>query len=453
MIRSLRKKFIFIAMASLLVTMALLCAAIGLGNRALVTRRADSIIDLLHENGGEFPRLAAERADSITDPLHKNGEEFPRQAAEQADSAADPLPGNGEEFSRPNRRPHTGTPDFQITKESPFETRYFAVSLTAGGEVQTVNMDHIAAFDRRSAVERIETILDEQQERGYADYYRYGVFPGDDGGRMVIVLDCFMQLQTAANTLRMVLVIFSICAGVVFILLLFLSGRVVRPFAENLERQRQFITDASHELKTPLAILSADMSLLGDSYGENQWLDSARAQIQRLDKLTKNLVELARTEEAVKEAAMTTFSLSDVAQANIDAFTPLAGSAGKTLEAEVEGGIELCGVQDNLFRLFSILLDNAVKYCDPGGAIRLSVKRQGRGVRIVVSNPCQDLDPAQLPRYFDRFYRADSSRARTTGGYGIGLSTAKAIVLRHKGKIDNRYVNGVISFSITLPCA
>lgn len=269
---------------------------------------------------------------------------------------------------------------------------------------------------------------------------------------MILVLDCFRQLQTSENTLRMVLAIFSVCAGIVFILLLFLSGRVVRPFAENLERQRQFITDASHELKTPLAILSADMSLLGDSYGENQWLDSARAQILRLDKLTKNLVELARTEETVKEASMTTFSLSDVAQANIDAFTPLAESAGKTLEAEVESGIDLCGVQDNLFRLFSILLDNAVKYCDPGGTIRLTLQRQGRGAHIVVSNPCQDLDPAQLPRYFDRFYRADSSRARTTGGYGIGLSTAKAIVLRHKGKIDNRYANGVISFFITLPC-
>ena len=93
-----------------------------------------------------------------------------------------------------------------------------------------------------------------------------------------------------------------------------------------------------------------------------------------------------------------------------------------------------------------------MKYCDPGGTIHLSVKKQGRSVHIVVSNPCQGLDPAQLPRYFDRFYRADSSRARTTGGYGIGLSTAKAIVLRHKGRIDNRYSNGEISFSITLPC-
>jgi len=408
MIRSLRKKFIFLAMASLIVTMVLLCAAIGLGSHALVTERADSIIDLLHENGGEFPR--------------------------------------------PDRRPHTGAPDFQVTQESRFETRYFAVSLTAGGEVQWVNMDHIAAFDRQSALERIQAILAEQRERGYADHYRYGVFPNEEGGRMVIVLDCFMQLQATGNTLRMVITIFLICALIVFVLILFLSGRVVRPFAENLERQRQFITDASHELKTPLAILSADMSLLGDSFGENQWLDSAKAQIQRLDKLTKGLVELAQTEETVKDGALTTFSLSDVAQANGEAFAPLAEAAGKHLEVQVEEDIDFRGVQDNLFRLFSILLDNAVKYCDPGGTIRLSVKKQGRSVHIVVSNPCQGLDPAQLPRYFDRFYRADSSRARTTGGYGIGLSTAKAIVLRHKGRIDNRYSNGVISFSITLPC-
>lgn len=408
MIRSLRKKFLFIAMASLIAAMVLLCVAIGLGNYISVTNRSDSIIDLLYENGGEFPR--------------------------------------------PSAQPNAGVYDFQVTQESPFEIRYFVVALTARREVREVNMAHIAAFDRHSAIDRISEILEEEQERGYVGHYRYGVFDVEDGGSMIIVLDCFMQLQTTVNTVRMVITIFLACAWIVFVLLLFLSKWVVRPFAENLERQRQFITDASHELKTPLAILSADMSLLGDSCGENQWLESAKAQIFRLDKLIKNLVELARTEETVKDAAMTTFSLSDVAQANIDAFASLAESAGKTLEAELEPGIDFRGVQDNLFRLFSILLDNAVKYCDPGGTIRLTLKRQGRGVRITVSNPCEGLNPAQLPRYFDRFYRADSSRARTTGGYGIGLSTAKAIVLRHKGRIGNRYTNGIISFSIALPC-
>ena len=109
------------------------------------------------------------------------------------------------------------------------------------------------------------------------------------------------------------------------------------------------------------------------------------------------------------------------------------------------------GIQDNFFRLFSILLDNAVKYCDSGGRIHLSVVQRGRNIYISVSNPCRDVEVAQLPRYFDRFYRADSSRARSTGGYGIGLSTAKAIVTRHKGRITSSYADGVITFRARIP--
>lgn len=111
------------------------------------------------------------------------------------------------------------------------------------------------------------------------------------------------------------------------------------------------------------------------------------------------------------------------------------------------------GVQDNFFRLLTILLDNAVKYCDPGGTIQFSLITRGRNLCVSISNPCQGLDPALLPRYFDRFYRADSSRTRETGGYGIGLSTAKAIVTRHRGHISNRYAGGIITFSAIIPQA
>ena len=251
--------------------------------------------------------------------------------------------------------------------------------------------------------------------------------------------------------LRISAAIFLICVLIVFVLLLFLSKRAIRPFVDNLERQRQFITDASHELKTPLAILSADMGLLEDTYGTDNWLESAKSQIARLDKLIKNLVELARTEEAVKEDTVACFSVSEIAQANADAFLPLAEGDGKSLTAEIAAGIRTKGVQDNFFRLFSILLDNAVKYCDPEGEIRLCVAQRGRNIHIAVSNPCAGVNAAQLPRYFDRFYRADSSRARSTGGYGIGLSTAKAIVTRHKGRISNHYADGVIVFTAVIP--
>lgn len=408
MIRSLRRNFILIAMLSLIGTLAFLCVAIGAGNYLVTTDRADRAISLLYHNGGEFP---------------------------PPDPDADPSTAFG----------------FQVTQETPFETRYFIVTLTENQEVTAVDAEHIAALDRQTVVECVSDILHSGGSSGYVGYYRFGVFENEDGGSTIIALDCFLQLQSVYNTIRVTLLVSLACALIVFLLLAFFSGKAIRPFVENLERQRQFVTDASHELKTPLAILSANLGLLEDSLGDNPFLHSAQSQITRLDRLIKHLVELARTEETVKEASVSTFSLSDVVQASVDAFQPLAESAGCTLSADIAPDAEMRGVRDNLFRLCSILLDNAVKYCDPGGTIVLSLARRGRTLSLSVSNPCAGLDPAQLPRYFDRFYRADSSRARSTGGYGIGLSTAKAIVTRHRGRISNRYSGGVITFSVILP--
>lgn len=407
MIRSIRRKFILIAVISMIGTMTVLCAAIGIGNHRATASRVDRAIFILHQNGGSFLPPA-----SRSDPSDFN---------------------------------------FQVTPETAFETRYFIVGLTAQREIRSVNLEHIAALDRQTVVDTVSRIMDAGTERGYVDYYRFGIFPDEDGGSTVIVVDCFLQLQAVNNMLRITVSVFLACILIVFILLLFLSKRAIRPFVDNLERQRQFVTDASHELKTPLAILSADLGLLEDAYGRDPWLESARSQISRLDKLIKDLVELARTEETAKADAVACFSVSEIARASADAFQPLAEAGGKALAAEIAGEITLKGVQDDFFRLFSILLDNAVKYCDPEGTIRLAVSLRGRSVCIAVSNPCKGVDTAQLPRYFDRFYRADTSRDRATGGYGIGLSTAKAIVVRHRGRISSRYAAGVITFTALIP--
>ncbi|MBS5590805.1 MAG: GHKL domain-containing protein [Clostridiales bacterium] len=342
----------------------------------------------------------------------------------------------------------TGSPSTTARQCSPSQ-RYSSTATC--GNARGVDIDHIAAVDRQAVVESINEILSSDRPRGYANYYRYGIFHHEDGGSTIVVLDCFLQLQFAYNALRITVIVAISCAVIVFLLLMLLSKRAVRPFVENLERQKRFVTDASHELKTPLAILAADVELLRQPNTEQKWSDSAQAQITRMDKLIKNLVELARTEETIEDSAVTSFSLSEVAQASVEGFQPLAESEGKRLEAHIPPAVELRGVQENMFRLFSILLDNAVKYCDPGGTIRLSLGQRGRNIYLSVSNPCAGADTAQLPRWFDRFYRADSSRARATGGYGIGLSTARAIVSRHRGRITNRCENGQVTFSVVIP--
>ena len=408
MITELRKKFIAIAMLSLLGTMAVLCIAIGIGNYCITTNRADKAIEILYLNDGTFPV-----PDEDISPLSHGG--------------------------------------FQVTPETPFETRYFIAHLTAEGEVRSVELDHIAAFDAETVVSTIEDIQSQGGAAGYAGYYRFGSFKDSDGGYTLVVLDCFVQQQSAYSIIRVIAGIFVLCAGIVFVLLLILSKRMTRPFVQNWENQRRFVTDASHELKTPLAILSADLGLVEETEDNRPWLEGAREQISRMDTLIKSLVELARSEEALPASAVTTVCVSDIAASATENFTPLAQAAGKTLKADIAPGLNISGVKDDITRLLSLLLDNAVKYCDDGGTISLTVSKKGKNVMIEVSNPCAGLDASQLSHYFDRFYRADSSRARATGGTGIGLSTAKAIVTRHRGRISDRYEDGVITFAIMLP--
>ena len=291
MIRLLRRKFIILAMLSLLGTMAVLCIAIGIGNHYVTDNRVDRAITMLYQNDGTF------RHSNVTfDPS---------------------------DFS------------FQVTPETPFETRYIIVELTEHQEVKSVDLEHIAALDRRTVIDTINEILSSGRVRGYVDHYRYGVFQNGDGSSTIVVLDCFLQLQAASNITRISIFVALACALIVFILLLFLSKRAIRPYVENLERQRQFVTDASHELKTPLAILSADMGLLEDSFGKNRWLESARSQISRLDRLIKNLVELARTEESIQTEVVEQFSVSEIAQVSVDTFQPMAEADGKKMTAEI----------------------------------------------------------------------------------------------------------------------
>lgn len=408
MIRTLRRRFLLIALASLTGTLAVLCLVINLGYHAITTRRADQVLQMLHQNAGQFP-----------------------EPETQADPGA--------------------FPGFQVTLETPFETRYVVVRLTGQREVAEVDMEHIAALDREKVIQQVEQILDGGKNSGYSGYYRYQVFDDGEEGQTIVVLDCFLQLQAANNVLRLTLLASLACIAIVFLLLVFLSRRVVRPFAENLEKQRRFVTDASHELKTPLAIISANTGLLEASLGENRWLASTQVQVSRLDRLIGHLVELARTEETLAEEEIQPVDLSGVVAGQIEDYRLLAQTSGKELESDVAPGVTVRGAADNLKRLCTLLLDNAVKYCDSGGTIRLTLAQRGRWAVLSISNPCAGLDPAQLPRLFDRFYRADASRSRDTGGYGIGLSTARAIVQRHRGRLTAKSEDGLVVFTARLP--
>lgn len=406
MIQKLRRRFILTAMLSLTGTLCVIGIAINLGNLFRIIRLADTAIELLYRNDGAFP-----------------------------------LP----DGAVPNV-----TGGFQITEETPFETRYCIVYLTKKREVMEVDIEHIAALDRGRVEELVGEIVKEGKESGFVGYYRYRVFEEADKNT-IVVLSCFLQLQSAHNVLQVTLLVFLCCVAVVFLLLLLLSGRVMRPFEENVERQKRFITDVSHELKTPLGIISANMGVLEIINGKDEWIESTRNQVSRLDSLIRNLIELAKSEEMVKAGKLRDFSVSETARNAADTFRTAAQAEGKQLETSIEPELYMRGQPEAVLRLLTVLLDNAVKYCDDEGTVRLSLKKKGRQLMLQVSNPCADLDVSQLPRLFDRFYRADSSRSRKSGGYGIGLSVARAVAEGHRGKISAEYEDGRVFFTVTLP--
>lgn len=402
MIGALRRRFVLIAMLCLTVTLAVLVSGIhviyGMRNR----RSADFLLHTLYENDGTIPNRRQ-----------------PKQA-------------------------------FPLTEETPYETRYFIVTFDADGALVHADLNHIAAFDRDSAAGYVKQILALDDASGYFGQYRYAVQENADGGKTVLVLDCHQQQQAARAVLLIMLAVAGMCWLAVLLLLICFSKLAVRPFAQNLQKQKQFITDASHELKTPLAIISANAEALSLTAGDNEWLGSIRNQTQRLNRLIESLVALARTEETPGKLDFQLFDLSAAAQEVFVSFAPVASAKGCKLDNHMEQGVTLCGAQESLRQLLSILLENAVKYTLPDGTITVSLSKQGRGACLCVKNDSQPIPPDKLAHLFDRFYRADTSRARATGGYGIGLSMVQAIVRQHHGRLTVSQADGKITFTAVL---
>lgn len=237
------------------------------------------------------------------------------------------------------------------------------------------------------------------------------------------------------------------------ILLLLLSKRIVRPVAESYEKQKQFITDAGHELKTPLTIIGADADLAEMEWGENQWIQDIRRQTQRLTELTQDLIYLSRMEEEGLSLQSIDFPLSDVAEEMAHSFLPLAQNQGKRLEIAVQPMLSFRGDEKSIRQLCSILLDNALKYSPQEGELLFRLEKQGKNILLSVSNTTsQPIKKEELCHLFDRFYRTDPSRNSLIGGYGLGLSIARSIVTAHKGKIRAESPQeSVLTIQVTLP--
>ena len=321
-----------------------------------------------------------------------------------------------------------------FSPELPYESRYFSVDLSEDGTVQSSDTGQIAAVDFSMAVRYAKSILKSGKTQGFVGNYRYLV--SDDVDKVQIVfLDCGRTLSGFWRFLVISVWMAAFGLVAVFILICLFSKRIIRPMSENYENQKRFITDAGHEIKTPLTIIDADADVLEMELGENEWLADIRNQTRRMTALTNDLIYLSRMEEAKNGMPMIDFPLSDVTEEVADSFVMMAKAQNKKFTSSIEPYLTLHGDEKSIRQLISVLLDNALRYADPEGVISLELEKKGRNIRLSVYNTTAHISQEDTAHLFERFYRSDKSRNSDTGGYGIGLSIASAVVTAHKGKI------------------
>lgn len=334
--------------------------------------------------------------------------------------------------------------------EEPYMTRYFAVSFDGSGEVTHTSRDYIASISDDEAAEYARAVLARGSSSGYYKGYRYLVERGEETSTAVF-LNAVKEVALQKVLLTGCITVSLLCMLLAFGIIVVLSRRAVDPYMRNIERQKRFITDASHEIKTPLTAIAASADVLAMEQEGNEWVETIQQQVQRLSKLVGSLVALSRLDEEQPLPEQADFSLSDVIWEIAEPVNSLAAAKGLRFSQQIEDGLTVHGDRNSMGQLVSILLENALKYTSPGGEIRLTAARAHRDIIMEVYNTCHLEDTAHLDRLFDRFYRPDESRSSGTGGNGIGLSIARAIAEAHRGSITARSESGEdITFRVKL---
>lgn len=311
--------------------------------------------------------------------------------------------------------------------------RFFQVFYDQAGQVVWVDVGQIATVSEEEALDYAQRC--QGQQEGSIDRFRFRRADTQDGqGEVLLFLDTSTSRRSILTVLALSGGVGLLCWLGSFLLVVLLSRRAIAPVVRGMEKQRQFVTNAGHEIKTPLAIIQVNTEALELHQGESKWTRNIRAQTARLTGLMENLLTLARMDEARLPPAQPV-DLSGTARESVQAFQEAAGARQLTLTGQIAPGIILQTSREHMVQLLSVLLDNGVKYTEEGGSIRLTLAREGNTVRLQVRNGPTQVPEGDLSRLFDRFCRGDPARSQRTGGYGIGLSAAQAIVQAWQGTI------------------
>ena len=269
-----------------------------------------------------------------------------------------------------------------------------------------------------------------------------------DGYTLVAMIDGTINDNNQSVLFKQMLIIGSIALVVLIVISVFLANRIVKPLEENDKRQKRFVSDAGHELKTPIAVISANSELLRREVGDREWLDNIDYENERMSDLVKQLLALSKAENG--DIPKENLDFSKLTDGEVLPFETLAFEKGKRIVSDIERGITVKGNQNQLRQLVSILLDNALSH-GTGDTVELTMKREKHGTLLTVTNSAAEMSTEQLSHLFERFYRTDEARNESGSHYGLGLSIAKAVVDAHGGTIHAAYKEGKVTFTVIIP--
>ncbi len=413
-----RKKIILSIMLSLILLLALTLSVIMLASYREIRQRDSEMLERYVET-------------YVLDP-HSGTEELPGSREKDRD-IPEPRPDPGDP-------PRDFRPDYQLST-------FYSVAFSDDSTVLAVETGARGLYDEEKLIEIARDLLGGGKKSGRLDNLSY-LISSKTGYTLVAFLDSTVTEGSMRLLLRNVLIVGGAAIVVMFFVSLFLSRQIIHPLEENDKQQKRFISDASHELKTPVAVISTNAELLSRELGENEWLANIQYENERMGDLVKQLLDLSRAENA--GSPMETVDLSRVVTGEVLAFESLAFDQGKTIQGDIEEEIHVTGNGTQLTQLVSVLLDNSIRH-STGKTIEVSLKSQGRAAVLHVSNEGDEIPAEKLEHLFDRFYRVDEARNSEGHHYGLGLSIAKAVAEKHGGTISVSCQEGKVRFTAAIP--
>ena len=411
MFRKLKIRFILLASAAIVCILLTMIAVLNSVRFLQTNGEIQAVLNILSANNGDFPSVE-ETAESLQND--------------------------------------------RITIDTIYQYRYFSVVYKEDKTLYSTNLDHLSNLSKEQALSYANKVIKDSRSNGVfevgSQFYSYQITQDSKTKRyLLVVLDSTNYLESR-NDFFWLSIQLCFYSFIFFVLVVSgFSNFAIRPYIKNYENQKRFITNAGHELKTPLAIISANTELQELMTGENEWTESTKDQVKRLSNLINQMVVLARLEEQ-PDVTLVDVNFSEVVKKVAGNFKSIIEKASKKYEIKLQEDIHVKATEDELYELVSILIDNACKYCDEDGQIfvTLTKAKRGKRARLTVANSYADGKNVDYSRFFDRFYREDESHNQKQPGYGIGLSMAESLVRIFKGRIWVSYKKGLIGFTVLL---